>query len=59
MGVILKHFFRGFKIAKDKDFEKYLNHYNTISLNMQEFLSRSRDVYELAGAVEKTGASAI
>ncbi len=52
-----KALFSGFKIAKDKDFEKYLNHYNTISLNMQEFLSRSRDVYELLERMKKTGAS--
>lgn len=48
-----KALFSGFKIAKDKDFEKYLNHYNTISLNMQEFLSRSRDVYELLERMKK------
>ena len=48
-----KALFSGFKIAKDKDFEKYLNHYNTISLNMQEFLSRSRDVYDLLERMKK------
>ncbi len=34
--------FAGFEIAESPDFEKYRNKYNTISLNMQEFLSRSR-----------------
>ena len=40
-----KAIYTGFKIAKDKDFEKYLNLYNTNYLNMKEFLSRCRDVY--------------
>lgn len=48
-----KVLFQGFEIAKDKDFEKYLNRYNTIFLNMQEFLSRSNDVEELIYRVKK------
>ena len=46
-----KALFSGFKIAKDKDFEKYLNHYNTISLNMQEFLSMSDTIEEMLGMI--------
>ncbi len=33
-----RELFAGFKIAQDKDFEKYLNHYDVIYLNMQQFL---------------------
>ena len=39
--------FEEFEIAKSRDFNKYLNQYNTISVNMQEILSRSHNVYEL------------
>ena len=45
--------FAGFEIAESLDFEKYRNKYNTISLNMQEFLSRSSNVEELLSRVEK------
>ena len=48
-----KELFGKFEIAKDKDFEKYLNQYNTIFLNMQEFLSRSHNVEELIDRVKK------
>lgn len=51
-----KALFSGFKIAKDKDFEKYLNHYNTISLNMQ-ISEQKQGCIRFAGADEKTGAS--
>ena len=48
-----KELFGKFEIAKDKDFEKYLNQYNTIFLNMQEFLSRSHNVEKLIDRVKK------
>ena len=48
-----KKLFHSFEIAKDKDFEKYLNQYNTIFLNMQEFLSRSYNVEKLIERVKK------
>ena len=48
-----KALFSGFKIAKDKDFEKYLNHYNTISLNMQEFLSMTHSMDEMLTMLQK------
>ena len=35
-----KELFAGLKIAKDENFAKYLNQYDVIFLNMQEFLSR-------------------
>ena len=42
----------GLEIACDKSFEEHLNKYDTIFLNMQEFLSRSSDVQELQERVE-------
>ena len=33
-----RELFAGFKIAQDKDFEKHLNQYDVIYLNMQQFL---------------------
>ena len=48
-----KELFSNFKISESKDFEKYRNKYNTISLNMQEFLSRSNNVEELIDRVKK------
>ncbi len=39
--------FDGLHISKSPSFNEYLNSYNTISLNMQEFLSRSSNVSEL------------
>ena len=40
------------EIAKDESFEEHLNKYDTIFLNMQEFLSRSSNVKELLERVE-------
>lgn len=42
-----ENLFTGLEIAEDKNFRKHLNQYNTISLNMQEFLSRTKDVKSL------------
>lgn len=39
--------FDGLHISESPSFNEYLNSYNTISLNMQEFLSRSSNVSEL------------
>lgn len=44
--------FSNYEIAKSRDFETYRNKYNTISLNMQEFLSRSSSVGELIDRVK-------
>ena len=46
-GCDAEQIFSQFEIAKDSGFKKYLNKYNTISVNMQEILSRSRSIYEL------------
>ncbi len=42
-----KQLFRKFKIASEKDFEKYLNQYDVIMLNVQEFLSRTHDMEKM------------
>lgn len=39
--------FSQFEIAKNNEFKTYLNQYNTISVNMQEILSRSHSIYQL------------
>ena len=48
-----KELFQGLKISKDPDFEKYLNCYNTIFLNVQEFLSRTSDIYGLIDRIQR------
>lgn len=48
-----RELFAGCKIAEDKDFEKYLNQFDTIFLNMQEFLSRSENVQEMLTEIER------
>ena len=48
-----RELFNEFEISKSLDFEKYRNKYNTISLNMQEFLSRSNNIDELIDRVKK------
>ena len=49
-----RELFQGLKIAEDKDFEKYLNQYDTIFLNMQEFLSQSKDIYDMLQLLKKS-----
>ena len=48
-----REIFSKFEISKSPDFEKYRNKYNTISLNIQEFLSRSDSVEALVDRVKK------
>ena len=48
-----KELFSNLKIAKDTDFEKYLNKYDTIFLNMQEFLSRSKEIGQVIDRVRR------
>ena len=48
-----KDLFEGLKIAGDQSFPEHLNQYDTIFLNMQEFLSRSANVEELLERVEE------
>ena len=49
-----KELFLRFKIASSESFEKYLNKYDTIFLNMQEFLSQSDTVEEMIGLIRKS-----
>lgn len=49
-----KELFSGFEIAGSEDFEKYLNKYNTIFLNMQEFLSQSKDIMDMLQLLQKS-----
>ncbi len=39
-----KGLFQNYKIAQDKDFERYLNRYNVIHINMLDFLGRTDSV---------------
>lgn len=48
-----RELFSTFEIAEDESFEKYLNKYNTISVNMQKFLSRSQNIYEVIERMKK------
>ena len=45
--------FSGLEIAKDENFGGYLNKYDTVFLNVQEFLSRSSDVKELIARIKQ------
>lgn len=46
-GCDAEQLFAPFEIAQNSEYKKYLNHYNTISINMQEILSRSHSITEL------------
>ena len=46
--------FEPFEIASDPYFKNYLNKYNTIFLNMQEFLSQSHDITEMLTLLRKS-----
>ncbi|MDO5411838.1 MAG: AAA family ATPase, partial [Lachnospiraceae bacterium] len=46
--------FKNLKIADSEDFEKYRNRYDTIFLNMQEFLSQSSCMDEMLNLLKKT-----
>ena len=42
------------KIGKDDSFERYLNRYNVIFLNMQEFLSKTHNIEKMILRIEKS-----
>ncbi len=48
-----KEQFQNLIIAKEESFEKYLNQYDVIFLNMQEFLSRSRNIEDMLERIRK------
>lgn len=45
--------FQGLAIAKANSFAKHLNQYDTITLNMQEFLSRSKSMDDMLSLLKK------
>ena len=47
-----RQLFSGFAIARDKSFGEHLNKYDTIFLNIQEFLSRTSNIQELLDRIE-------
>ena len=47
-----KGLFQGLKIATHPDFEKYLNQYNVIHLNMRDYLTESENMKQLIQFVE-------
>ena len=49
-----KELFSGLEISGSRDFEKYLNRYDTIFLNMQEFLSQSRNMEDMLALIQKS-----
>ena len=49
-----KKLFEGLEIYDDINFEKYLNKYDTIFLNMQEFLSQTGNMKEMLELVKKS-----
>ena len=49
-----KELFQPFEIAKSEKFEVYLNQYDTIFLNIQEFLSESKNVDEMITLIQKS-----
>lgn len=46
--------FAGLEIAKEESFSKHLNKYDTIFLNMQEFLSRTKSMDEMLSLFKKS-----
>ena len=48
-----KELFQGYKIEKTPSFEKHLNQYNVISLNMLDFYKKGRPVEEMLDKIEK------
>lgn len=48
-----KEMFQNLEIAKDDSFEKYLNQYNVIHLNMQSFLSKTQTSEQMIALITK------
>lgn len=45
--------FQTLHIAKDTSYQKHLNKYNVIFLNVQQFLSRTHDIFEMIAVISK------
>lgn len=52
-GCDAKELFSPYKIARNLDFDTYRNKYNTLFLNMQEFLSQTKNIYELLDRMKR------
>ncbi|MGN1223989.1 MAG: AAA family ATPase, partial [Ruminococcus sp.] len=48
-----KKMFQNLKIAQSADFEKYLNQYNVIHLNMRNYLTEAKTVQQLIQFIEE------
>lgn len=48
-----KELFAGLQIAENENFEKHLNQYNVVFLNIQEFLSRSGSMGEMLDRIKR------
>ena len=49
-----KELFSKLKISASENFEKHLNQYDTIFLNMQEFLSQTKNIEEMIELIKKS-----
>lgn len=49
-----KDLFSGLEIAQDESFVTHLNQYDTIFLNIQEFLSQSKDMERMISLLKKS-----
>ena len=48
-----REIFQQFELGSDINFVRYLNKYNVIQINMQEFLSRSKNIDDMIGLLQK------
>ncbi len=48
-----RELFQNLKIAQDESYEKHLNQYNVIELNMQDFLSYAQNMEQLIDSLQK------
>ncbi len=49
-----RELFVGYEIAKSPDYARYQNRYDTIFLNMQEFLSQSKNIGQMIALIQKS-----
>lgn len=49
-----KGLFRRFKIGRSCSFEKHINKYHVVLLNIQDFFSRTDTIYKMKSLIEKT-----
>ena len=49
-----KELFQNLEIAEDAQFETYLNQYDVIFLNVQEFLSQSKNIDEMISLIRRS-----